>query len=181
MKKLSGTLLVLVIIHFAFAETPRVAGVLLPSQFVYLNGTERDTLSPVSVGDVIRTKERGSASLQFVHTIALIPPDSVVRIESKTIALDTGTISMNIGNELKPVSAPELTINSLAHGMLSVEARHFQIRPTSTALTEFDVTRSNGLISVTARKNAVTMSSGSRTVLIPEGHQVSRADKAESE
>ncbi|HEY1463246.1 MAG TPA: hypothetical protein VGF44_07505 [Terriglobales bacterium] len=178
MKKLCGTLLVLLTINSGLAAV-RVAGVLFPSEFVYLNGMERDTLSPVSVGDVIRTKERGSASLQFPHIIAVIPPDSVVRVESESLALDTGTISINMGNEVKSVSPPELVFDSPRQGTLFINARDLRFKPTSTALTEFDVTRSNGLISVKARKNSVTMSCGSRTVIIQEGNQVSRADKAD--
>src|SRR5690349_20227183 len=92
------------------ARTELPAGILYPTQAVYLNETEIDVSSTITKGDVIRTKERGVATLQFADSVALIPPESVVRLEEGWLALDTGTISMKTGREVRPALPENLKI-----------------------------------------------------------------------
>jgi hypothetical protein len=89
----------LVILAGISARTESPTGVLYPAESVYLNGTETDSSHALMAGDVIRTRERGTATLQFAGSIALIPPDSVVRLEMGNLALDSCTISMKTGKD----------------------------------------------------------------------------------
>lgn len=110
------------------------AGLLYPMQSVYLNGTEIDSSHTVTTGDV-DTKESGTATLQFSGSIVLIPPDSVVKLESGWLGLDTGTISMKTGKEGRPVLPDELKIAPSAGGGLSFLARDLRISPASADTT----------------------------------------------
>jgi hypothetical protein len=173
---LSSCFSMLLVVSVGVAASTDPVGMLNPSESVYLNGIEVDHSNPVTPGDVIRTKERGTATVQIVRSIALIPPDSVVRLESGSLALDTGTISMRTGKGVEILIPGDMKINS-DHSFVTIYARDFKISPGAADFTEFEVTRSNGLIAVTARKNAVLVSCGSRTLTLQEGNQISRADK----
>ena len=159
----------LVISTAVSARTELPAGVLYPAESVYLNGAEIDSWHAVMTGDVIRTRERAGATLQLARSIALIPPESIVRLEKGRLALDSGTISTTIGKDVRTVLAEGIKITPAADGALSILARDLAIAPASSATTEFDVTRSNGLIVITVHKNKVIVSCGSHNSSVEEG------------
>jgi hypothetical protein len=114
---------------------------------------------PVLTGDVIETKEVGVAHLDMSGSTLIIQPNAIVRFQAGGVSLDRGSVSMATGKSQ------------------SVFARDFQITPISSDWTQFEVTRSGGLIQITARKNSVTIKCGvGAPILIREGHQITRAD-----
>ncbi len=174
--RIRDSLLIPVLVSSALAATTGTIGVLFPANSVYLNGMDTVKYGPITVGDVIRTRERGLATLQFRHSVALIPPDSVVRIDSKFLVVDTGTVSLRTGEEVMGITADVKTdIDDSLN--LRVQARDFRIGPFSKHETTLEVTRSNGLIAVRAVKNAVSITCGARALRIEEGHQISGMDK----
>jgi hypothetical protein len=135
------------------------AGVLYGTGTVYLDGAQLANSMPVMTGDVIETKEVGVAHLDMSGSTAIIQPNAIVRFQAAGLSLDRGSISMATGKSL------------------SVSARDFQITPASSAWTQFEVTRSGGIIQIAARKNSVTIKCGvDAPTLIREGHQITRAD-----
>ena len=135
------------------------AGVLYGSGTVYLDGAQLANSMPVLTGDVIETKELGVAHLDMSGSSAIIQPNAIVRFQAAGLSLDRGSISMATGKSL------------------SVSARDFQITPVSAVWTQFEVTRSGGLIQIAARKNSLTVKCGlGAPTLVREGHQITRAD-----
>lgn len=135
------------------------AGVLYGSGTVYLDGAQLANSMPVLTGDVIETKELGVAHLDMSGSSAIIQPNAIVRFQPAGLSLDRGSISMATGKSL------------------SVSARDFQITPVSAVWTQFEVTRSGGLIQIAARKNSLTVKCGlGAPTLVREGHQITRAD-----
>src|SRR3954463_11284380 len=135
------------------------AGVLYSTGSVYLDGAQLTNSMPVMTGGVIETKEAGVAHLDMSGSTAVIGSNAIVRFQASGLSLDRGSISMATGKSL------------------SVSARDFQITPVSSAWTQFEVTRSGGVIQITARKNSVTIKCGvGAPTLIREGHQLTRAD-----
>src|SRR5579872_593814 len=135
------------------------AGVLSGSGSVYLDGAQLANSMPVMPGDVIETKEVGVAHLDMSGSTAIIQPNAIVRFQASGLSLDRGSISMATGKSL------------------SVSARDFQITPVSADWTQFDVTRSGGVVRIAARKNSVTIKCGmGAPTLIREDHQITRAD-----
>jgi len=120
---LHGVPLVLVVFSSAFAASTGVTGVLFGSE-VYLNGIELGTYTAVTSGDVIRTKERAGATLQFPHSIALVTPDSVVRVENQSLVLDVGSITLRTGEDVKGVVA-DIRIASAGTSKLAVQPETF--------------------------------------------------------
>src|SRR6185312_5142255 len=135
------------------------AGVLYSTGTVYLDGAQLANSMPVMTGDVIETKEVGVAHVDMSGSTAIIQPNAIGRFQAAGLSLDRGSISMATGKSL------------------SVSARDFQITPASSAWTQFEVTRSGGIIQIAARKNSVTIKCGmDAPTLIREGHQITRAD-----
>jgi hypothetical protein len=139
------------------ADAP--AGVLYGTGTVYLDGAQLANSMPVLTGDVIETKEVGIAHLDMSGSTAIIQANAIVRFQAGGLSLDRGSVSMATGKSL------------------SVFARDFQITPVSSDWTQFEVTRSGGLIQIAARKNSVTIKCGAGApTLVREGHHITRAD-----
>jgi hypothetical protein len=158
MRALIGWALVLLMPSALFAADGP-AGVIYGTGSVYLDGSQLANSAPVMLGDIIETKEVGVAHLDMSGSTAVIQPNAVVRFQAAGLSLDRGSISMATGKSL------------------TVSARDFQITPVSSAWTQFDVTRSGGLIQISARKNSVTISCGvGAPTVIKQGQQITRAD-----
>jgi len=143
---------------FAFAQTTGVA-VLSGTGNVYLNGGLLSNSNAVVAGDVIQTKDNGTAAINGPAGSVALDPNSIVRFQGQSVALDRGQISIGTGQSL------------------TVNARDFRITPVSNDWTQFYVTRTGGSINVIARKNDVTINCGSSGAeRVKEGHQISRLD-----
>ena len=142
----------------AIAQNPGIA-VVAGSGSVYLNGAQLSNSNAVVAGDVIQTKQNGTATLNGPGGSILIEPNSTVRFQGQSVALDRGQISVATGQSL------------------SVNARDFRITPVSNRWTQFYVTRTGGSINIAARKDDVTVNCGtSNGDRVKEGHQISRED-----
>jgi len=158
MRALMGWLLVLLIPSALFAADD-LTGVIYGTGSVYLDGAQLANSAPVMSGDIIETKEIGLAHLDMSGSTAIIQANAIVRFQVAGLSLDRGSISMATGKSL------------------TVSARDFQITPVSSAWTQYDVTRSGGVIQIAARKNSVTISCGVGVpTVIKEGQQITRVD-----
>jgi hypothetical protein len=151
-------LLLIVISPFAWAQNTGVA-VLSGSGSVFLNGGNLSNSNAVVAGDVIQTKENGTATINGPGGSVMVEPNSIIRFQGQSIALDRGQISVATGQSL------------------AVNARDFRITPVSNDWTQFYVTRTGGTINIVARKNDVLVNCGtSGSERVKEGHQISRED-----
>jgi len=158
MRSLIGWALVLLMPCAVFAADGST-GVIYGTGSVYLDGSQLANSAPVMSGDIIETKEVGVAHLDMSGSTAIIQANAVVRFQAAGLALDRGSISMATGKSL------------------TVSARDFQITPVSSAWTQFEVTRSGGVVQIAARKNSVTISCGvGAPTVVKEGQQITRAD-----
>ena len=154
----SIALLLVVLTPVLFAQNSGVA-VVTGSGTVYLNGGQLSSSNAVVSGDVIQTQENGTATVNGPGGSILIEPNSIVRFQGQTIALDRGQVSIATGKGF------------------SVNARDFRITPVSNDWTQFYVTRTGGSINVMARKNDVTVVCGAASSeRVKEGNQISRDD-----
>jgi hypothetical protein len=143
---------------FVFAQTTGVA-VVSGTGNVYLNGGQLSNSNAVVAGDVIQTKDNAIAAINGPGGSVAVEPNSIVRFQGQSVALDRGQISVATGQSL------------------TVNARDFRITPVSNDWTQFYVTRTGGSINVIARKNDVTINCGSSaSERVKEGHQISRLD-----
>ncbi|HUK46155.1 MAG TPA: hypothetical protein VLW06_01130 [Terriglobales bacterium] len=139
------------------ADTP--AGVVYGTGAVYLNGSQLSSSMPAMLGDIIETKDTSTAHVDIPGSTAIVQPNAIVRFRDGGFALDRGAISVATGKQLK------------------VFARDFEITPTSTNWTQFEVERSAGLIHISAVKFDVEIKCGAQApTIIREGHHLTRAD-----
>jgi hypothetical protein len=147
----------IVLAPVAFAQNTGVA-VVNSTGPVFLNGAQLSNSNAVVAGDVVQTKENGTATINGPQASIALEPNTILRFQGQSVALDRGQISVATGNGL------------------SVNARDFKITPVSNNWTQFYVTRSGGTINIIARKNDVTINCGSGSTTVKEGHDLSRED-----
>lgn len=135
------SLVLVVLAPLAFAQDTGVA-VLSSTGPVFLNGGQLSNSNAVVAGDVIQTKESGTATINGPGGSIAIEPNSIVRFQGQSVALDRGQISVGTGK------------------VLSVNTRDLRITPVSSDWTQYSVTRNSGIITIAARKNDVTISCG---------------------
>lgn len=159
MRKLASLLLIWVMPGAIFAQSD--TAVLQGAGSVFVNGTQLTAPSvAVTNGEVIQTKDVGTANLNAAGSNISIQSNTIVRYQSGGLALDRGSILVGTGRGL------------------SVFARDFKITPTTGGWTEFYISRTNGVIEIFARKSSVTVNCGANTSTLKEGQQVSREDAA---
>lgn len=125
---------------------------------VFLNGARLSNSNAVVAGDVVQTRENGTAAINGPGASIAVEPNSILRFQGQSVALDRGQISVATGNGL------------------SVNARDFKITPVSNIWTQFYVTRAGGTIGIVARKNDVTVNCGSASTTVKEGSELTRDD-----
>jgi hypothetical protein len=147
----------IVLVPVAFAQNTGVA-VVNSTGSVFLNGVPLSNSNAVVAGDIVQTKENGTAAINGLGSSIAVEPNSILRFQGQSVALDRGQISVATGNGL------------------SVNARDFRITPASNNWTQFYVTRSGGIIAIIARKNDITVNCGSASTSVKEGHEFTRED-----
>jgi len=146
------------LVPVAFAQNTGVA-VVNSTGSVFLNGAQLSNSNAVTAGDIVQTKETGTATINAPGSSIAVEPNSILRFQGQSVALDRGQISVATGIGL------------------IVNARDFKITPVTNNWTQFYVTRSGGTITIIARKNDVTINCGSgSSETVKEGHQLSRED-----
>lgn len=135
------------------------AGVVYGTGSVYLDGAQLANSMPVMTGDIVETKDVSIAHIDMNGSTAIVQANAIVRFRVGGVALDRGHISMATGKSAK------------------VFARDFEITPTSTDWTQYEVARSAGLIHISALKRDVEIKCGAeKPTIIREGHEITRAD-----
>ncbi|HEY7353868.1 MAG TPA: hypothetical protein VH596_13960 [Terriglobales bacterium] len=150
-------LVVLIPLTIFGADMP--SGVIYGTGSVYLDGSLLGNSMPVSSGDVVETKDVSGAHVDLDGSTVMIQSNAIVRVKEGGMALDRGSVSVGTRKSI------------------SVFARDFQITPTSSDWTQFEVARSSGLIHISAIKNDVEIKCGAQVpTVIREGHDLTRAD-----
>src|SRR3989442_14515185 len=84
-KVTSGLMVVMLPAALIAADTD--AAVLYGTGAVFLNGAQLSNSSPVTVGDVIQTKDTGAANLNTAGSSVVIQSNTIARFQSAGIAL----------------------------------------------------------------------------------------------
>src|SRR5579885_2755323 len=161
LRALIGWLLIAFLPSMLLAADPPnpPAGVVYGTGSVYFDGSQLANSRPILLGDVVETKDLSVAHIDMDGSTAMVQANAIVRFRDGGFALDRGTISMATGKSLK------------------VFARDFEITPTTSDWTQYQVARSAGLIHIAAIKNDVEIKCGAqKATVIKEGHEITRAD-----
>jgi hypothetical protein len=144
------------------ADTPSpgpAAGVVYGTGSVYLDGAQLANSMPVMTGDIVETKDTSTAHIDMSGSTAIVQANAIVRLKDGGVALDRGHIAMATAKSIR------------------VYARDFEITPTSTDWTQYEVVRSAGLIHISALKRDVEIKCGAeKPTIVREGHEITRVD-----
>jgi len=132
--------------------------VVVGSGSIYLNGAQLSNSNAIVAGDVVQTKENGSAMISASGSSVALDSNTIMRFQGASVALDRGAVKVATGQQM------------------TVNARDLKIVPTSQQWTQFYVTRSSGMITMIAVKKDIEVSCGGSSVTVKEGHQLSRYD-----
>jgi len=101
---------------------------------VWINGNEAQNSSAIFPGDVIETKSGSVANLNADGSIVLIQPESVVKFQDNSLALEHGSVAVGTSK-----------------GM-SVHVNCITVVPATNDWTQYEVTDVNGIVLVVAKK-----------------------------
>ena len=141
-----------------------------PGAMVYVsgstavNGNVIPRSSVVFPGDLIQTHSSSQANINLAGASVTIFEDSVVKVESRGLSIEDGSVSVG-------TSKPDMTVNA---GIVGVT-------PASSIWTEFEVRHLNGAVQIIARKGDLSVSDGNETVALPQGQSTTRDDSASPE
>jgi hypothetical protein len=132
------------------------AAMLYAKGTAWLNGGTVPNSSAVFPGDLVQTKTGSMADINAAGSSVMILPDSVVKFEGDSVAIDHGSVSV-----------------TTAKG-LSTRAENFTITPLSRGSAQFDVSNVDGKVLILARKGDVSINDGSETTTLSQGQQTTR-------
>jgi ferric-dicitrate binding protein FerR (iron transport regulator) len=132
------------------------AAMLYAKGTAWLNGGTVPHSSAVFPGDLVQTKTDSMANINAAGSSVMILPDSVVKFEGDSVAVDRGSVSV-----------------TTAKG-LSTHAENLTVTPVSPGSAQFEVSSANGKVQIVARKGDVSISDGLETTTLSEGQQTTR-------
>lgn len=126
----------------------------------YLNGAKAPSSSAIFSGDLVQTPADAPANIHMLGSSITVLNDSLVKVAAGALDLDHGGIQVATA---KGVAA---TVGDL------------RVAPVSSNWTEFNVSDTNGLVRILARKGDLAITDESGTMRLPEGQQATRDDSA---
>jgi hypothetical protein len=132
------------------------AAMLYAKGTAWLNGSAVPNSSAVFPGDLVQTKTNSMADINAPGSSIMILPDSVVKFEGDSLAIDRGSVSV-----------------TTAKG-LSTHAEDLTVTPASPGSAQFEVNNVDGKVQIVARKGNLSISDGLETTTLSEGQQTTR-------
>jgi hypothetical protein len=147
---------VLALVPMSLFAADSGAAMLYAKGTAWLNGSEVPNSSAVFPGDLVQTKTNSIADINAPGARIMVLPDSVVKFEGDSVAIDHGSVSV-----------------TTAKG-LSTRAENLTVTPASAGSARFDVNDVNGKVQIVARKGDLSISDGLETTTLSEGQQTTR-------
>ncbi len=153
-----GCLLVSTMTTVAFPADSGVA-MLYTNGAAWINGSRVPKAMALFSGDVVQTKVDSLANIKAGGINVLVFSDSLVQFDTTTVMLQHGRV------------------NVLTSKGFAVHVGTLRVIPASTAaLTEFEVTDTDGTAKIVARKGDLTLSDGDKTETVAQGQETTRDD-----
>ncbi len=123
-----------------------------------LNGGTLPRSSAIFSGDLVQTTAGSVAKINASGTSLMVLSDSLVQFEGNAVKLEHGGIAV-----------------STSKGM-ATQAGEVTVMPRESVWTQFDVTKVDGQIRITAQKGDLTVSDGAGTTTLAQGQQTTREE-----
>jgi hypothetical protein len=156
------SLLLLVVFPVSFVMAGASGAMLYVSGNAMLNGMGVGRSSAVFAGDKIQTSENGAATLTAPGATIVVAAGSSIIYQPDAILLDQGAAAVNTTRGMR-AKVDTVTVSPVS----------------KTA--KFEVTRSNGLITIAALAGAVTVNDGASSSALAQGQSTTVSDQAQND
>ncbi len=160
-RRMVGCLLLLIVPASLFAAD-NGAAMLYADGAAWLNGSHVPKSSAIFAGDLVQTRSDSAASIHAAGSSITVFGDSLVQFEGTSLKVEHGGVSV-----------------STSKGVFTT-AGDVRVSPASDAWTEFNVTDTDGIVRIAARKGDLTITDDSGTVTLAQGQETTRDEQSDS-
>jgi hypothetical protein len=126
----------------------------------WVNGSHVPKSSAIFVGDLVQTRSDSAANIHAPGSSITVFGDSLVQFEGTSLKVEHGGVSV-----------------STSKGIFTT-AGDVRVSPVSNAWTEFNVTDTDGIVRIAARKGDLTITDDSGTVTLAQGQETTRDEQS---
>lgn len=138
------------------------AAMLNTSGAAWLNGVHVPASSAVFSGDMIQTRADSPANIHSPGSSITVLGDSLVRFQGTSLTVKRGGVSVATSKGLATVAGA------------------VRVSPASNAWTEFNVTDTDGTVSIIAQKGDLTVTDDQGTSTLAQGQATTRDDQSDA-
>jgi hypothetical protein len=127
----------------------------------WVNGSHVPKSSAIFAGDLVQTRSDSAANIHAPGSSITVFGDSLVQFEGSSLKVEHGGVSV-----------------STSKGIFTT-AGDVRVSPVSNAWTEFNVTDTDGIVRIAARKGDLTITDDSGTVTLAQGQETTRDEQSD--
>ena len=158
-RMVSCVLLLMVPASLFAADT--TAAMLYADGAAWVNGSHVPKSSAIFAGDLVQTRSDSAANIHAPGSSITVFGDSLVQFEGSSLKVEHGGVSV-----------------STSKGIFTT-AGDVRVSPVSNAWTEFNVTDTDGIVRIAARKGDLTITDDSGTVTLAQGQETTRDEQSD--
>jgi len=158
-RMVSCVLLLMVPASLFAADT--TAAMLYADGAAWVNGSHVPKSSAIFAGDLVQTRSDSAANIHAPGSSITVFGDSLVQFQGTSLKVEHGGVSV-----------------STSKGIFTT-AGDVRVSPVSNAWTEFNVTDTDGIVRIAARKGDLTITDDSGTVTLAQGQETTRDEQSD--
>jgi hypothetical protein len=151
----------LLIVPAALFGADSGAAMLYADGAAWLNGSHVPKSSAIFAGDLVQTRSDSAANIHAPGSSITVLGDSLVQFEGVSLKLEHGGLSISTSKGI------------------AATAGDVRIAPVSNSWTEFNVTDTDGIVRIAARKGDLTVSDDNGTVTLAQGQETTRDEQSD--
>src|SRR5580693_5778213 len=137
------------------------AAMLYADGAAWLNGSHVPKSSAIFAGDLVQTRSDSAANIHAPGSSITVFGDSLVQFQGTSLKVEHGGVSV-----------------STSKGIFTT-AGDVRVSPVSNAWTEFNVTDTDGIVRIAARKGDLMITDDSGTVTLAQGQETTRDEQSD--
>jgi hypothetical protein len=159
-RRMVSCVLLLMVPASLFA-TDTTGAMLYADGAAWVNGSHVPKSSAIFAGDLVQTRSDSAANIHAPGSSITVFGDSLVQFEGTSLKVEHGGVSV-----------------STSKGIFTT-AGDVRVSPVSNAWTEFNVTDTDGIVRIAARKGDLTITDDSGTVTLAQGQETTRDEQSD--
>jgi hypothetical protein len=137
------------------------AAMLYADGAAWVNGSHVPKSSAIFAGDLVQTRSDSAANIHAPGSSITVFGDSLVQFQGTSLKVEHGGVSV-----------------STSKGIFTT-AGDVRVSPVSNAWTEFNVTDTDGIVRIAARKGDLMITDDSGTITLAQGQETTRDEQSD--